>query len=221
MPTGGGSSEPSAVFTPSLVSEAAGDWTAVDITGAGTVAVASGEAVTTIPNGSVVSLAGGKVSRAWPASGRAFELIARVQFTGDTNAEIEAVLRINYAVGYCYWILKANGVWQFYSGFDGVENDPLLISSLAVTGMPIDGTAWTCTRINGQHVTLWTGIGVGENAPASGAWTLRFDADRPLLLGKSQPTAFAVGGRSNGTHPVAGTTTTRWSKISARNIQGG
>ena len=206
------------VFTPSLASAGAGGWSPVDVTSPGTVTVTGGEIVVSIPNGSNTTLAGGKESRAWPASGTNFEVIARYESTGDADVAIEGVLRINYAVGYLYWILQGTGAWQAYSGFDGVENVELLNG---LTGMPRDGTGWTRTRINGQRVTLWTGIGVGSAPPADGAWTLRYDGDRSTLIGKGAPTALALGGRSLGTHTVSGPTAIKWSQVSVRNLGSG
>lgn len=211
------------VTTPSLVSEAAGGWTPVDVTSPGTVTVTGGEVLVSIPNASTTSGAGGKESRAWPASGRNFEVIARVQMTGDADAEIQAVLRLDYiaaGAGF-YWVLNAAGTWQAYSTFDNIESVALLTSGLAVTGMPRDGTGWTRVRISGQRLTLWTGIGVGSAAPVDSAWTLRYDADRSTLVGRTAPTALVLGGRSSGTHSVAGATTVRWSQVSVRNLGSG
>lgn len=51
--------------------------------------------------------------------------------------------------------------------------------------------------------------------------TPRYDADRDKLLGKAAPTALVLGGRSSGTHSVAGATTVRWSQVSVRNLGSG
>jgi len=209
------------VTTPSLVSEVAGGWTPVDVTSPGTVTVTGGEVLVSIPNASTTASAGGKESRSWVAAGRAFEVLARYQSTGDADAEIQGILRLDYAVGNAYWILNAAGTWQCYSNFDGSENVALLVSGLAVTGMPRDGTGWIRTRIDGQRLTLWTGIGVSSTPPTDSAWTLRYDADRDKLLGKAAPTALVLGGRSSGTHSVAGATTVRWSQVSVRNLGSG
>ena len=87
------------VTTPSLVSEVAGGWTPVDVTSPGTVTVTGGEVLVSIPNASTTASAGGKESRSWVAAGRAFEVLARYQSTGDADAEIQGILRLDYAVG--------------------------------------------------------------------------------------------------------------------------
>ena len=205
---------------PSLVSEVAGGWMPVDVTSPGTVTVTGGEVVVSIPDASNTPSAGGKESRAWPASGRSFEIIARYQSTGDANAAIEGILRVDYGsagVG-LYAVLKASGAWQVYANFGGAEDAPLLGS---LTGLPRDGTGWLRCRIDGARVAVWTGIGVSSTPPVDGAWTLRHDALISTLIGKAAPTALVFGGRVFGAYTVSGATAIKWSQISVRNLGSG
>lgn len=205
-----------AVTTPSLASEVAGGWTPSAVVSPGSVTVTGGAIVTTIPNASNTTNAGGFELRAWPAYGDNVEIVARYTETGDATNAILALQFVEWASGSVYWALGAGGTWDLYSNLAS-ENT----SVAQRTGMPRNGTGWTKLRINGQRITAWTGIGVGSAAPLQTAWTLLYDGDRAGAIGKSVPTMMEIGGRSIDTHAVSGLTTISWSDISITDLTQG
>ena len=191
------------VTTAPLTSESG--WTPYTVTAPGTAAIAAGAMTASIPNGSTTGNAGGGRQRAWPLGAAThWRTQARFTFTGDTDANVIALLFHEFSGGDIFVQYGADGAVKLRENFGP---SVLATKSSAPTG----GTGWVRLECNGNRLTAWTGTGVGTAEPTS--WTLLYGADFASLVTRGPPATYALIGRSGDTHAVAGATTVAISSV--------
>lgn len=180
-------------------------WTPYTVTAPGTAVVAGGSMTASIPNGSTTGNAGGGRQRAWPlGAATGWRTQARFTFTGDTDANIIALLFHEFSGGDVFIQYGADGAVKLRENFG-----PSTLATKA--GAPTGGTGWVRLECNGNRLTAWTGTGVGTAEPTS--WTLLYGGALSSLVTRGPPATYALIGRSGDTHAVAGDTTVAISSV--------
>ena len=191
----------------SLTSSAS--WTDVS-SGGGSVTIASGTLIGTIPGSTAaVIVAASTLTWGWDT---VFEIRARVEITGDTVVDAKGHLRILYGADGFFVVPCGDGSLSL------IRTLGSFASLASAVSRPIDGTGWVRMRIVGQRITLWYGTGVGSTEPTS--WTLMYDSDQAGLIGVASPTALHLGGQYEAGGGLATTTTFEWSSVTIRSLSG-
>lgn len=197
--------------TPSLASDTG--WTITPMA-AGSGVITGGAFTATVPEGTTTGT-GAYATRAWPfADGVAWELQARVQITGDTNAALLAGLRVAWTAGnYTVYLLGSGGLYLYRDG----PPWSFATQTISGSGLPLDGTLWFRMRGTGISLRVWQGIGSGSAAPTT--WTCASDiTDTSFLASRGVPETIGLFGFSNDTHTVPAGTTVIWREVTVRSF---